>query len=40
MINMQFVYMFDHIEMGEQKQMCIWHNLNSSLKFEFAIPLQ
>ena len=32
--------MFDHLKMGEQKQMCIWLNLNLNLKFEFANSLQ
>src|SRR4051794_8665314 len=36
--NVQFVFMFDHFKMGEQKQMCIWLNLN--LEFEIAIQLQ
>src|SRR3954465_8010111 len=39
-MNMQFVFMFDHFKMGEQKQMSIWHNLNLNLEFEFANPLQ
>ena len=38
-MNMQFVFMFDHFKMGEQKQMCIWLNLNLNLKFEFTIQL-
>ena len=32
--------MFDHVKMGEQQQMCIWHILNSNLEFEFADILQ
>ena len=39
-MNMQFIFMFDHFKMGEQKQMCIWHNLNSNMEFEFVILLQ
>src|SRR3954463_11180342 len=38
--NMQFVSMFDHFKMGEQKKMCIRLNLNLNLEFEFAIQLQ
>ena len=39
-MKMDFVFMFDLSKMGEHKQMCIWHNLNSNLKFEFANLLQ
>ena len=39
-MNMQCFYMFDYFKMGKQQQMCICHNLNSNLKFEFANALQ
>ena len=39
-MNMQFVFMFDHFKMGEQKEMCIMLNLNLNLEFEFAFQMQ
>src|ERR1041385_2557492 len=32
--------MFDHFEMGEQGEQCIWNSFEFKLEFEFAIHLE
>ena len=38
--NMQFIFMFDQLLMGEQWQMHIWLIWKSYMEFEFAFQMQ
>src|SRR3954470_23153595 len=37
---MQFVSMFEQVNLGEQREQCIWNSFKFKLEFEFAIHLQ
>ena len=37
---MQSVFMFEQVNLGEQRERCIWNSFKFKLEFEFAIHLQ
>ena len=37
---MQFVFMFEQVNLGEQREQCIWNSFKFKMKFEFAKSLQ
>ena len=37
---MQFVFMFEQVYLGEQREQCIWNSFKLKFKFEFAMHLQ
>src|SRR3954464_15478732 len=37
---MKSVFMFEQVNLGEQRERCIWNSFEFKLEFEFAIHLQ
>src|SRR4051812_48698802 len=37
---MQVVFMFEQVNLGQQREKCIWNSFKFKTEFEFAKPLQ